>query len=54
MSVNVSGDWSCLGFIEDKNVLVIAHLPEVPEEEGNKEWDILMPDGWDIISVKTN
>ncbi len=46
------GDWSVLGFVEDKDVLAVARLPEVPEEEGNEDGDVFMPNGWDAISVE--
>lgn len=46
------GDWSRLGFVEDEDVLAVACLPEVPENEGDKEGDVLMPEGWDTISVE--
>lgn len=46
------GDWSVLGFVEDEDVLAVAHLPEVPEEEGNEDGDVFMPNGWDTISVE--
>ncbi len=48
----VLGDWSVLGFVEDEDVLAVAHLPEVPEEEGNEDGDVFMPNGWDTISVE--
>ncbi|KAK0187356.1 ectomycorrhizas secreted protein, partial [Armillaria mellea] len=48
------GDWSCLGFVEDEDMLTVAYLLGVPEEEGNEEGDILMPDDWDTILVETN
>ncbi len=46
------GDWSRFGFIEDDDVQAVAHLPEVPEDEGAEEGDVLMPEGWDTISVE--
>lgn len=48
------GDWSHLGFMEDKDVLTVARLPEVPDEEGDEDGDVLMPDGWDVISIESN
>ncbi|SJL04353.1 uncharacterized protein ARMOST_07719 [Armillaria ostoyae] len=48
------GNWSLLGFVEDKDVLAVARLPEVPNEEGDEDGDVLMPEGWDTISVKEN
>ncbi len=46
------GDWSKLGFVKDSDIQAVAILPEVPEEDGNKDGDILMPDGWDAITSK--
>ncbi len=46
------GDWSKLGFVEDSDIHAVVILPEVPEEDGNEDGDILMPDGWDAITSK--
>ncbi|GLB35657.1 hypothetical protein LshimejAT787_0212220 [Lyophyllum shimeji] len=43
------GRWSLMGFIHDEDILKVVTLPEVPEEEGDSEGDVLMPDGWDDI-----
>lgn len=43
------GDWSQMGFVEDEDVLTVAWLPKVPEEESNEDGDVLMPNGWDNI-----
>ncbi len=43
------GDWSQMGFVEDSDIQEVALLPEVPEEQGDEDGDILMPEGWDTI-----
>lgn len=48
------GDQSILDFVEDEDVLAVAHLPEVPEKEGDEDGDILMPDSQDAISQDCN
>ncbi len=44
------GDWSRLGFIEDSDIQEVALMLEVPEEEGDKDGDVLMPDRSDSIA----
>ncbi len=41
-----------LGFIEDDDVQAVALMPEVPEAQSDENGDILMPDGWDTISLE--
>ncbi|SJL01301.1 uncharacterized protein ARMOST_04621 [Armillaria ostoyae] len=41
-----------LGFVEDEDVLAVACLPEVLENKGDNEDDVLMPEGWDTILVE--
>lgn len=41
-----------MGLIEDDDIRAVTRLPEVPEEEGNKDGDVMMPLGYNSITVK--
>jgi len=43
------GKWSLMGFVHDDDIKKVTRLPEVPEEDGDSEGEIDMPDGWDAI-----
>ena len=43
------GKWSLMGFVHNNDIKKIAKLPEVPEEDGDSEGEVDMPDGWDAI-----
>lgn len=42
--------WSLLGMIHDSDIQSVVLLPEVPEEDGDSEGEVDMPDGWDDIN----
>ncbi|EDR12717.1 ectomycorrhizas secreted protein [Laccaria bicolor S238N-H82] len=47
------GKWSLMGFVHNNDIKKIAKLPEVPEEDGDSEGEVDMPDGWDTIMWTT-
>ncbi len=38
-----------MDLIEDEDILKVTTLPEVPEEEGDADGEVALPDGWDSI-----
>ncbi len=43
------GQWSLLGYVHDSNVQEVALLPEVPEEEGDEDGNVMMLEDFDKI-----
>ncbi|TFY73210.1 hypothetical protein EWM64_g10802 [Hericium alpestre] len=45
------GDWSLLGLIKDTDVLKVANMADVPQEEEVADGEYEMVDGWDNINL---
>jgi hypothetical protein len=42
--------WSLMGMVHDTDVLAVAAMPEIPEDEGDLDGEYDMADSWDDIS----
>ncbi len=48
------GSWSLLGLIHSEDIDRVTRLAQVPEADGNKDGDVLMPEGYERIERESD